>query len=324
MAEYNATVAQRVEVAPGLIILRVVPDKLPFEFKPGQYVVLGLKASEKRIDEAEGEAAVLPAGTLEAAPLPPGELSEGAVAAVEAGGGVAVATRPVTTPEGEAAVAAQANAIVRAQADPERMIRRAYSIASASRSDEFLEFYLTVVMSGELSPRLFNLKLKDRLFVGPKAVGVFTLDKVERSKNVLMIATGTGLAPYMSMIRTNLECLGDRKFVVVHGARYSWDLGYRAELTVLARHCPGLTYIPVITRPKDDVTWQGRSGYLQSIITSQVVEEECGLDLTPDNFHVFLCGNPGMIETVISLLTERGFVRDKGHDIGTLHTEEYW
>src|SRR5512142_1742961 len=111
-AEYNATVAQRLEVAPGLIILRVVPDRLPFEFKPGQYVVLGLKASERRIDEAEAEAeaSVLPGGALDAVPLAPGELSEGAAAAVAAGGGVAVAVRPVTTPEGEAAVQAQADA----------------------------------------------------------------------------------------------------------------------------------------------------------------------------------------------------------------------
>src|SRR5512142_944839 len=105
-ADYNATVASRVEVAPGLIILRVVPDKLPFEFKAGQYVVLGLKASEPRIDEAETEAEVnvLPGGALDAAPLAPGQLSEGAEAALEAGGSgaagsVAVAARVETSAE---------------------------------------------------------------------------------------------------------------------------------------------------------------------------------------------------------------------------------
>ena len=72
------------------------------------------------------------------------------------------------TPESQAAVDAQAAAVATAAADPDRMIRRAYSIASESRADEYLEFYLTVVMSGELTPRLFNLKLKDRLYVGPR------------------------------------------------------------------------------------------------------------------------------------------------------------
>jgi ferredoxin--NADP+ reductase len=304
-AEYNATVSSRVEVAPGLVILRVAPDKLPFEFKAGQYVVLGLKASEPRIDESEAEAQ---------------ELRAGAVAEVRD----VEATQSIPgTPESRAAVEAQAAAGARVAADPDRLIRRAYSIASESRADEYLEFYLTVVMSGELTPRLFNLKLRDRLYVGPKAVGVFTLDKAP-GKHILMIGTGTGLAPYMSMLRSELVCGGPRQFVVVHGARFSWDLGYRTELTGLARHCGNFHYIPVITRPSEDGTWRGRSGYLQNLIASGAIEEETGLPLTPENFDIFLCGNPGMIETVLELALARGFVRDKGHDIGTLHTEEYW
>jgi ferredoxin--NADP+ reductase len=305
-AEYNATVSSRVEVAPGLIILRVAPDKLPFEFRSGQYVVLGLKASEPRIDESEPEAPSVVAGPVASPGL------EAPLAAV-----------PAATAEGQVAVDAQAASVARATADVDRMIRRAYSIASESRADEYLEFYLTVVMSGELTPRLFNLALKDRLYVGPKAVGVFTLDKAP-GKHILMIGTGTGLAPYMSMLRSELECNGPRQFVVVHGSRFSWDLGYRTELTGLARHCRNFHYIPVITRPQEDVTWRGRSGYLQNLIASTAIEEETGLALTPDNFDIFLCGNPGMIETVIAWAEARGFVRDKGHDIGTLHTEEYW
>jgi ferredoxin--NADP+ reductase len=307
-AEYNATVSSRVEVAPGLVIMRVVPDKLPFEFKAGQYVVLGLKASEPRLEEFEAEALAVVSSAV-------GAPHTGVVAAA-----VAEATG---TPESQAAVEAQAVAVAKAAQDPERMIRRAYSIASESRADEYLEFYLTVVMSGELTPRLFKLKVKDRLYVGPKAVGVFTLAKAP-GKHILMIGTGTGLAPYMSMLRSELECNGDRKFVVVHGARFSWDLGYRTELTGLARHCRNFCYIPVITRPQEDVTWKGRSGYLQNLIASGAIEEETGLALTPENFDIFLCGNPGMIETVISWAEARGFVKDRGHDIGTLHTEEYW
>jgi ferredoxin/flavodoxin---NADP+ reductase len=306
-AEYNATVSSRVEVAPGLIIMRIVPDKLPFEFRAGQYVVLGLKASEPRLEESEAEGpgiAVAESPRVEAVAANVAETLEG-------------------TPESRAAVAIQGSAYAALTQDPERMIRRAYSIASESRADEFLEFYLTVVMSGELTPRLFKLKIKDRVYVGPKAVGVFTLAKAP-GKHILMIGTGTGLAPYMSMLRSELDCGGSRKFVVVHGARYSWDLGYRTELTGLARHCVNFCYMPVITRPQEDVTWKGRSGYLQNLIASGAIEDETGLAITPENFDIFLCGNPGMIETVIAWALERGFIRDKGHDIGTIHTEEYW
>jgi ferredoxin--NADP+ reductase len=298
-ADYNATVSGRVEVAPGLIILRIVPDKLPFEFKSGQYVVLGVKASVPRVDEAEGESG-------------PGIVATSVAADVQG------------TPASQAAVEAQAAAVARAAEDPDRMIRRAYSIASESLAGEHIEFYLTLVGSGELTPRLFSLKIRDRLYVGPKAVGVFTLDKVAPGKHVVMICTGTGLAPYMSMLRSELVCNGPRKFVIVHGARFSWDLGYRTELAGLARHCRNFHYLPVITRPQEDVTWRGRSGYLQNVIASDAIEEETGLALTPENFDIFLCGNPSMIETVIRWADERGFVRDKGHEIGTLHTEEYW
>jgi ferredoxin--NADP+ reductase len=293
-AEYNATVAQRIELAPGLIILRIIPDTPRFEFKAGQYVVLGLRASEPRIDEAE-----------------PDQL------AYRPADGEAPAS-------GEATESAAQQAITTARPDPDKLIRRAYSIASASESDEYLEFCITVVMSGDLTPRLFNLGIKDRLYVGPKAVGMFTLAKAPRDHHVILVATGTGLAPYVSMLRSDLECGGTRRIVVLHGARCSWDLGYRTELTSLARHCPNFTYLPVITRPQEDPTWRGRTGYLQEVLFSGVVEEATGLQLVPDNFHAYLCGNPGMIETVIERLSARGFVRDRGHDIGTIHTEEYW
>lgn len=307
-AEYNATVIGRVEVAPGLVSMRVAPDKLPFEFKSGQYVVLGLKATEPRVEEADADGPSVVAG-------------EG----------------PAGTPESQSAVDAQAAAAARAAADPDRMIRRAYCIVSESRADEYLDFHLTLILSGELTPRLFNLKTGDRLYVGPKAEGVFTLDRAQR-KHILMIGTGTGLAPYMSMIRSELglrvdgilgvralvQCNGSRHFVMVHGARYSWDLGYRTELTGLARHCANFHYLPVITRPQEDITWRGRSGYLQNVIASGAIEKETGLALTPENFDILLCGNPGMIETVIGWAEARGFTTDRGSNIGTLHVEKYW
>ncbi len=268
--EYNATVVQRVDIAPGLIILRVVPDQALFEFEAGQYTVLGLKYSAPRVLGAEVD---------------------------EEGG------KP---------------------ADPDKMIRRAYSIASSSQQGQFLEFYVTLVNSGELTPRLFHLGLKDRLQIGKKATGLFTLDRVPEGKHALLVGTGTGLAPYMSMLRSELECNGERRFVVLHGARHSWDLGYRMELTGLARHCTAVTYIPAISRPGEDPSWNGRSGYLQEVLLSGVIEEATGLDVTPENFHIFLCGNPGMITEAIDRLVAKGFIRDKGREIGSIHIEEYW
>ena len=131
------------------------------------------------------------------------------------------------------------------------MIRRAYSISSSSIERRYIEFYITLIASGQLTPRLFALPYGGRLFLGPKASGLFTLDRVPPGKAVVLIATGTGLAPYLSMLRTLLIHDSTRPFVVLHGARYSWDLGYRGELESLARIRQNLVYLPSITRPAE-------------------------------------------------------------------------
>ncbi len=269
--EYNATLAQRVEISPGLAIFRVVPDGELFAFEPGQYSVLGLKCKEPRIPDADPD------------------------------------------PEGS-----------KCGEDAERLIRRAYSIASSSHEREFVEFYITVVHSGEFTPRLFNLKIGDRLFLGPKATGLFTLDQASPDKHILMISTGTGLAPYISMVRTRLACNLGRKFVILNGARYSWDLGYRDELNFISRLCRNFYFFPVVSRPEKDPTWNGLKGRVQTILTSGLIEEQTGLSLTPDQFEIFLCGNPGMIEEVVNLVESRGFAKGDRKNPGTLHVEEYW
>ena len=90
--------------------------------------------------------------------------------------------------------------------DPGRLIRRAYSIASSPLARDHVEIFVNLVTSGEFTPRLFALRPGDRLWLGPKLTGLFTLRDVPRDRNVALVATGTGVAPYMSMLRTELEC----------------------------------------------------------------------------------------------------------------------
>jgi ferredoxin--NADP+ reductase len=207
---------------------------------------------------------------------------------------------------------------------PDKLIRRAYSISSSSKERNYIEFYITLVASGQLTPRLFALNHSDRLFLGPKASGVFTLDRTAPGKAVLLIATGTGLAPYVSMLRTLLIEETQRKFVVLHGARHSWDLGYRGELESLARIRPNFTYLPTITRPDEDPHFTGLSGRIQNLLENGIVEKSSGISLTPDKTDVFLCGNPDMVTSVKTLLGARGFKPDEGKEAGTIHVEEYW
>jgi ferredoxin--NADP+ reductase len=264
---YNATVIGREEINPQLLIMRVRPDGELYDFKPGQFAVLGLLGGAPRVEEA--------------APDEP----------------------PV---------------------EPDKMIRRAYSIASSSLERRYIEFYLTLITSGQLTPRLFALAHGSRIFLGPKASGIFTLDRVPAEKSVVLIATGTGLAPYISMLRTMLVNDSRRKFVILHGARYGWDLGYRGELESLARLRPNLTYIPSITRPDQDPHFHGYTGRIQALMEQGVLEKESGVALDPQQAEVFLCGNPEMVKVATTMLEGKGFAAKGGNGPVTIHVEEYW
>jgi ferredoxin--NADP+ reductase len=209
--------------------------------------------------------------------------------------------------------------------DPDRMIRRAYSIASSSLDRQYLELFVTLVRSGELTPRLFALKPGDRLWLGPKFTGMFTLRDVPPDQHVVFLATGTGLAPYMSMLRTHLECGGPRRHAVLLGARHSWDLGYTSELVTMARLCPNVTYLPIVSRPeKEPVPWGGATGHVQQLWTGGALDHAWGSHPTPKDTHVFLCGNPAMIVDMQKLLEGEGFVEHETRRPGQIHVEKYW
>lgn len=206
----------------------------------------------------------------------------------------------------------------------DKLIRRAYSLSSSSLERDYVEFYVNLVTSGVLTPRLFALPRGGRIWLSAKATGMFTLDRVAPGRSVALVATGTGLAPYVSMLRTILVRETARRFVVLHGARYSWDLGYRGELESLSRLRPNLTYIPTITRPERDPHFTGHVGRVQTLLERGIIEEESGVPLDPERTEVFLCGNPDMIVEARAILSARGYVPDEGRKTGTLHLEEYW
>ncbi|MBF0357725.1 MAG: ferredoxin--NADP reductase [Magnetococcales bacterium] len=208
----------------------------------------------------------------------------------------------------------------------QRLIRRAYSISSSSRWQEYIEFYVSLVTSGELTPRLFQLEVGGRLFIGPKGKGVFTIDRVAADKNIVMVATGTGLAPYISMVRTLAFADGcpTRSITILHGARYSWDLGYRSELESLSRSCANFNYIPIITRPEKDESWSGHSGRLNDWVAKPDLAEICKVPIDGKQTEFFLCGHPDMVTGCAAILSERGFDEGSKKEPGTMHLEKYW
>ena len=208
---------------------------------------------------------------------------------------------------------------------PGKLIKRAYSIASSSLADEYVEFYVALVPSGALTPRLFALNQGDRLWLGPKVSGLFTLEEVPAGQNVILISTGTGLAPYMSMLRSRLNCGDHERFAVLHGARHSWDLGYRSELMTLSRICPNFAYRTSISRPDEEAAqWTGSTGYVQDLWRNSNLAQSWGLAPTPENTHVFVCGNPKMIEDMVEILESDGYREHTRREPGQVHVERYW
>jgi ferredoxin--NADP+ reductase len=209
--------------------------------------------------------------------------------------------------------------------DPDKLIRRAYSIASSSLDDQYLEFYVSLVKSGALTPRLFVLHRGDKLWLSPKMTGMFTLDKVPADKHIILIATGTGIAPYMSMLRTHLGEQRDTRVLVVHGARHSCDLGYRAELLTMQRLSQRFTYVPIISSPEEEpAPWTGLTGFINDLWASEGLVRAWQLMPDPATTHVFLCGNPLMIEPMLKILNADGYVEHTPKQPGQVHLEKFW
>ena len=207
---------------------------------------------------------------------------------------------------------------------PLKLIRRAYSIASPPENREWLEFYINLVPNGALTPRLFTLVAGDAIYLGSKVAGSFTLRTVPEDANVILIATGTGLAPYVSILMSGGVFRPQRHIALIHGVSHSHDLGYRALLTTL-RGGAKFTYLPVVSRPQlEPNPWTGAVGHVQDVWSSGVIERVWGFRPNPENTHFLLCGNPLMIESMIALLAAEDFRLQTPRLPGQVHCEKYW
>jgi ferredoxin/flavodoxin---NADP+ reductase len=240
------------------------------------------------------------------------------------------------------------------EAHPEqhdKMARRSYSVSSSmvdengelvpAHPDE-VEFYIVQVRPGEvdlpaLTPRLFTKGVGDRIFMGRKFTGRYTLDGVEPTDTVVFLSTGTGEAPQNAMTAELLRNAHQGKIISAVTARYLQDLAYLEQQRTVQERFPNYKYLALTTREPEN---EGKKVYIQDLILSGKLEEELGAPLDPANTHAFLCGNPAMIglpkweedgsmvfpETlgVCQILADRGFTIDHHRERGNVHYEEYW
>jgi ferredoxin--NADP+ reductase len=211
-----------------------------------------------------------------------------------------------------------------ADAGPPRMriAKRSYSIASSPRETDHYELFVVLVSEGRLTPHLWTIPAGGRCWIGDRAHGLFTLEKVPPDRDLVMVATGTGICPYVSMLRTHREDPPWRRCVLVHGVRRAADLAYDAELRARAGEDGRFRYVPVVSRDPGSVV--GLHGRVQVALDSERFPSLAGFPLDPAACEVFLCGNPGMIGSVRELLAPLGFARGTAASSGNLHFEKYW
>jgi len=203
------------------------------------------------------------------------------------------------------------------------LVKRAYSIGSPATERSHVELFVVRIDDGEFTSWLFAQRQGARVWLSPKASGGFTLDGFARGKDLVLVSTGTAIAPCVSMVRTFRDDPPWRRVVIINGVRIAADLGYRAELEAAARHDPRLLYLPTVTREPAG-SWTGLHGRVGELLEPQRYRRLAGADLVPGDCHVYLCGNPSMIEELEATLSARGFRKHTRHHPGDLHLEKYW
>ncbi|TWT49330.1 Ferredoxin--NADP reductase [Rubripirellula amarantea] len=306
---YNATIVDRRDIHDDLAVFRIRPDQGFEPFEAGQYVALGLGNWERRIANCQDE------------PLP--------------------------------------------ESKWKKLTRRAYSIScpmvdvdSATDSTvqvmtvnsiDYLEFYVALVRHAgdldqkppSLTPRLFGLQSGDRIEIAKKIVGHYVAHDIGPDDTVLMVGTGTGEAPHNAMAASLLSQDHQGRIIHVTSVRQRKDLAYLRQHETLSKHFPQYSYFPLTTRDPENLNtshpkFVGKQ-YVQELFRSGRLAELAGVDLSPKNTHVFLCGNPAMIgyappgappltqPGMIQVLIEAGFTDDHNQSgPGVIRFEKYW
>jgi len=198
-----------------------------------------------------------------------------------------------------------------------KIVQRPYSVASppfTAGSDGY-EFYVRVVVGGTFTPLLWQLPVGQKMrMIGPK--GKFMLRPGDERTHIF-ISSGTGNAPFVSMMRQALHDGTERKVVFLNGVSYAHELGYKDLLEGWERSGEyPVTFIPTVSRPNDpaNAAWLGRTGRVETIL-GPVLDE---IGLTPANSVAYICGNPDMILAAEQTFLERGYPEDQ------VHKELYW
>ncbi|MCT4707564.1 ferredoxin--NADP(+) reductase [Enterobacteriaceae bacterium H16N7] len=205
--------------------------------------------------------------------------------------------------------------------DGER-VQRAYSYVNAPGNPD-LEFYLVNVPEGKLSPRLHVMQPGDEIMLVSEAAGFFVLNEVPDCKTLWMLATGTALGPYLSILQEGRDLERFENIVLLHAVRYANDLSYLPLMQELQQRYEGKLRIQTVV--SRETIAGSLTGRVPALIENGELEAAVGLSMDTESSHVMLCGNPQMVRDTQQLLKEtRQMTKHLRRRPGHMTAEHYW
>ena len=200
-------------------------------------------------------------------------------------------------------------------------VARPYSFVN-SPDEPLLEIYSVSVPNGPLSTSLKKLNKGDSIKVGTHGNGFLVLDEIPIVENIWMLATGTGIGPYLSILKTESSWERFEKVILVHAVRFEKELTYQETIQELKeKYKDRFIYITFVSREKSKNSLPGR---IPNSIKKGTLQKEAGIKMLPENTHVMLCGNPDMLRDTTIELKKIGLEKHRRRSPGHITTENYW
>lgn len=200
-------------------------------------------------------------------------------------------------------------------------IARPYSFVN-SPNEELLEFYSVSVPNGPLSTALQKLDNGAQINVGPTGNGFLILEEIPSVDNIWMLATGTAIGPYLSILKTDESWSKFKKVILVHAVRYSKELTYQETIKEISdKYGDRFIYITYVSRENTEHSIKGR---IPNSIAKNELQNKAGVEMNPKETHVMLCGNPDMVKDTTLALKKIGLKKHRRNSPGHITTENYW
>jgi len=201
------------------------------------------------------------------------------------------------------------------------MVARPYSFVNAPRERPHAFYYITLP-EGPLTQRLAGLEAGDNVYLAPQASGFLVLSEVPDGQNLWLIATGTGIGPFLSILKTEAPWQRFKDVVLVHAARHEEELTYRDCIErLLSAHAGQMHFVPFLSREKKPPALHGR---VPAAVEDGRLEAASGVPLSPKTSQVMICGNPEMITDTTEALKRRGMRKHRRREPGHITVENYW